>query len=391
MHEAKPLSTVRPSIFEIAVVFARIGITAFGGPAAHIAMMETEIVSRRGWISQEEFLDLLSATNLIPGPNSTEMAIHIGRRMAGWRGLVVAGASFIGPAFLIVWAISWFYMSFSSLPSFQSIFIGVKPVILAVVAQAIWSLSKTAIRDRVLALFAALALTLYLVFGNELLILLLIAILNLLFRLELKVPRGKSFIIIWVSSIFLYPWIQALAQAMEKNKVAIEDLFGYFLKVGSVLFGSGYVLIAFLQSDLVYRYHWVTKQHLVDAIAVGQFTPGPVFSTATFIGYVIAGHKGAVVATIGIFLPAFLFVGLSAPLIPALRRSAWTAPILDGLNMASLSLMAGAALILAKGTINSVYGALVFGLSLILLVRFKINSAWLILIAGLLGFFNLTN
>jgi chromate transporter len=385
------LSTVGPSIFEIAVVFARIGITAFGGPAAHIAMMEMEIVRRRAWISQEEFLDLLSATNLIPGPNSTEMAIHIGRRMAGWRGLVVAGASFIGPAFLIVWAISWFYMSFRSLPSFQSIFIGVKPVVLAVVAQAIWSLSKTAIRDRVLSLFAALALTLYLVFGNELLILLLIAILNLLVRLKLKVPRGKSLIIIWAGSIFLYPWTQALAQAMEKNKVAIEDLFGYFLKVGSVLFGSGYVLIAFLQNDLVDGSHWVTKQQLVDAIAVGQFTPGPVFTTATFIGYVIAGHKGAVVATIGIFLPAFLFVGLSAPFIPALRRSAWTAPILDGLNIASLSLMAGAALILAKGTINSVYGALVFGLSLILLVRFKINSAWLILIAGLLGFFNLTN
>lgn len=385
------MSTVGPSIFEIAVVFARIGVTAFGGPAAHIAMMETEIVRRRGWISQEEFLDLLSATNLIPGPNSTEMAIHIGRRMAGWRGLIVAGASFIGPAFLIVWAISWFYMSFSSLPSFQSIFIGVKPVILAVVAQAIWSLSKTAIRDRVLAIFATLALTLYLIFGNELLILFLIAILNLLVRLKLKAPRGKSLIMIWASSIFLYPLVQALAQVMEKNKVAIEDLFGYFLKVGSVLFGSGYVLIAFLQSDLVDGYNWVTKQQLVDAIAVGQFTPGPVFSTATFIGYVIAGHKGAVVATIGIFLPAFLFVGLSAPLIPALRRSAWTAPILDGLNMASLSLMAGAALILAKGTINSVYGALVFGLSLILIVRFKINSAWLILIAGLLGFFNLTN
>lgn len=277
-----PLNRVRPSLGEVALVFARMGATAFGGPAAHIAMMDEQVVRRRSWLSHEEFLDLLSATNLIPGPNSTEMAIHIGHRVAGWRGSIIAGVSFIGPALLIVWAVAWFYMSFRSLPALQSIFLGVRSVILAVVAQAIWGLSKTAIKDRTLAVFATLGLTLYLVFENELLILFLIAALNLLTCLKLKSSQSNSLILIWASSILIHPLVQALAQVTEKNKVAIEHLFGYLVKVGSVLFGSGYVLIAFLQIDLVDKPHWVTQQQLVDAIAVGQFTPSPVFTTASF-------------------------------------------------------------------------------------------------------------
>ncbi len=382
--EQKLLAHEKPSLKELALVFGRIGATAFGGPAAHLAMIDEEIVRRRKWISQEEFLDLLGAINLIPGPNSTEMAIHIGYKTRGWKGLLVAGTSFIAPAFLIVWAIAVFYVKFGSLPELQSVFLGVKPVILAIIAQAVWSLSRTAIKDWILGFCAALALILYLMSGQEILVLFLVAILNLVLRIKPK-PPGKSllfsFLILQVS-----PLTRAWAQLTQQSKVAAAHLFWYFAKVGSVLFGSGYVLIAFLQNDLVEKYHWITQQQLIDAITVGQLTPGPVFTTATFIGYLISGHEGALFATVGIFAPAFLFVALSAPFIPVLRKSKWTATLLDGLNVASLSLMAGAALILAKDTVSNLYGGVIFLLSLALLVKFKINSTWLILIAAGLGF-----
>lgn len=379
---------MKPSLKELALVFARMGATAFGGPAAHIAMMEEEIVRRRQWLSREEFLDLLGATSLIPGPNSTEMAIHVGHKMAGWRGLLVAGTTFIVPAFFIVWAIAWFYVQFGSLPAFQSIFHGIKPVILAVIFQAVWSLFKAAVKDKILALLALLSLGLYLVWGNEIAILFIIALLNPIIRLKLKPPKNKS-IVLMLSLWVLFPITRAFAQLAEQTKINLEQLFLYFVKVGSVLFGSGYVLIAFLQNDLVDHFKWLTQQQLVDAIAVGQFTPGPVFTTATFIGYLVAGHSGAVIATLGIFTPAFMFVALSAPLLPALRKSKWTAPILDGLNVASLSLMTGAALILGKTSVTSFYGAGAFVISLALLIRFKINSAWLIVVAGVCGYIGL--
>jgi chromate transporter len=392
MNEAQNQSVIKtPKLSELAFVFGKMGTTAFGGPAAHIAMMEEEVVRRRQWLSKEEFLDMLGATHLIPGPNSTEMAIHIGHKMAGWRGLFVAGSTFIVPAFLIVWAIAWFYVKYGSLPAIQSLFLGVKPVILAVIGQAIWSLSRTAVKDRILAVLAALALALYLVWSNEIIILFLIALLNLIVRQKLRPPQSKSLWLALLSTVFFSPLLKLNAQIMDSSKAGVEHLFWYFAKVGSVLFGSGYVLIAFLQSDLVDKHQWISQQQLVDAITVGQFTPGPVFTTATFIGYLISGNQGAVLATIGIFAPAFFFVAVSAPFLPALRKSRWTAPILDGLNVASLSLMAGAALILAKDTIGSIYGILIFALSLVLLIKFKINSAWLILGASLLGYFGFAN
>jgi chromate transporter len=372
----------KPRLREIAGLFLRLGSTAFGGPAAHIAMMEDEVVRRRRWLSQPEFLDLLGATNLIPGPNSTEMAIHIGYKMGGWRGLMTAGIMFIGPAFLIVWAIAWFYARFGNLPEIHSIFLGIKPVILAVVAQAIWSLSRSAIKDRVLAILCLLALGLYLVWQNEIAILFVITVINFLARLKWN---SQKVLIPLLASLPFYIAERSWAQAAIQAKVPLDNLFLFFAKVGSVLFGSGYVLIAFLQSDLVDHYHWISQQQLVDAIAVGQFTPGPVFTTATFIGYLVAGHAGAFAATVAIFLPAFLFVALSAPLIPRLRRSPWTAPVLDGLNVASLSLIVGAEVLLAKTTLVSAYGILAFALSLILLLKFKLNSVWLIVVAGILG------
>lgn len=372
------------SLKEIAQAFFKLGATAFGGPAAHIAMMEEDLVRRKQWITKDEFLDLISAANLIPGPNSTELAIHIGYKKAGFKGLLVAGTAFIIPAFLIVWAIAWFYMKFGAIPAFQSVFSAIKPVILAVVAQAIFSLSKNALKDKFFVLLAMIALGLYLLGLNEILILFLIALINLIFRNRIK---NKLFIFFsWV--ILCVYTLPARANDLipSKAEFSLEKLFFVFAKIGSVLFGSGYVLIAFLQSEFVDKLAWINQQQLLDAVAVGQFTPGPVFTTATFIGYIIAGNTGAILSTIGIFAPAFFFVAITAPFIPRLRQSKITAPILDGLNVASLSLMAGAGLLLAKGSINSWYGLIAFLLALGLLVRFKINSAWLIVAAGLFGY-----
>lgn len=369
---------------EIAYVFLKLGVTAFGGPAAHIAMMDEELVKRRKWLDRESFLDLLSAANLIPGPNSTEVAIHVGHKMRGWPGLLVAGVSFIVPAFLIVWAIAWFYVRFGSLPTFQATFMGIKPIILAVIGQAIWSLSRTAIKDKILGVLGVGALAVYLLGYNEILILFLVAILNMTVRLNISSTKSKM---LWLSmpTFLLVKWDKAFAQVSEAVSVPAENIFLFFAKIGSVLFGSGYVLIAFLQSDLVERYHWITQQQLLDAVAVGQFTPGPVFTTATFIGYLISGNHGAVVATVGIFLPAFFFVAVTAPFLPRLRKSKWTAPLLDGLNVASLSLMAGAGILLAKSSEFSFYSVAAFTGALILLTRFKVNSAWLVLAGGILG------
>lgn len=378
-----------PPLSEIALVFAKMGATAFGGPAAHIAMMEEEVVRRRKWLTREEFLDLLGATHLIPGPNSTEMAIHIGYKMGAWKGLIVAGLTFIVPAFLLVWSLGWFYVKYGMLPAFQSIFLGVKPVILAVIGQALWSLAGAAVKDWILGALAVLALALSFVLENEILILVLIACVNLLLRWKPKPPASQSLIAGLLGSMIFYPTARLWAQASLPVQAVTESLFLYFVKVGSVLFGSGYVLIAFLQNDLVNNYQWISQQQLIDAVTVGQFTPGPVFTTATFIGYLVSGHEGAVMATIGIFAPAFFFVAISAPFISALRKSRWTATLLDGLNVASLGLMGAAVVMLAKESVQSMYGSVVFGLSLVLLMRFKINSAWLIVIAGLLGFFGL--
>ena len=347
------------SLIEIAFSFIKLGCTAFGGPAAHIAMMEADLVQKKKWLTTEEFLDLNAATNLIPGPNSTELAIHIGYKKAGWPGLIVAGVCFILPAFLIVWAIAWFYIEYGNLPAFKAIFIAVIPVIIAVIVQAIQNLTRSAVKNISHWILAALALAGFLWGLHELIILFSIAALNLLWSLNLRDTRIS---------------------------IAPFAVFLYFTKVGSVLFGSGYVLIAFLQNDLVHKYQWITEQQLIDAIAVGQFTPGPVFTTATFIGYIIAGHFGAVAATLGIFLPAFIFVALSAPFISKLRSSKNISSFLDGLNIASLSLMAGAAILLIRENAFSLYFAIVFIVSFLLLTRFKINSAWVLLAAAALSF-----
>lgn len=365
---------------EIAALFLKLGATAFGGPAAHVAMMEDEVVRRRQWLTREEFLDLLGATNLIPGPNSTELAIHIGHRRGGWPGLIVAGVCFILPAFLIVLGIAAAYVRFGKLPVADGLLYGVKPVVIAVVLQALWGLARTAIKTRLLMALGICAIALTIAGAHELLILSGIGIAA----------------VMWKSLVCHHPPPRALlggvpflasapAVAPAATPFGLTPLFWFFVKVGSVLFGSGYVLLAFLRADLVERWHWLTEAQLLDAVAVGQITPGPVFTTATFIGYLLGQTPGATVATIGIFLPAFLFVALSSPLIPRLRKSPTAGAFLDGVNVASLALMVMVTWQLGRAALVDWVTLAIAAASGVLLMRWRVNSAWLILGGAVLG------
>jgi len=372
---------------ELAGFFLKLGTIAFGGPAAHIAMMDDEVVRRRGWLTREQFLDLLGATNLIPGPNSTEMAIHIGLVRAGWRGLTVAGTCFILPAMVIVLALAVVYVRYRTLPEILWLLYGVKPVIIAIVVQALWSLGTKAVKGPLTGAVGALVMLLSFLGVNE--VLLLFAggfAVMLLANAQARWGRTGGATVL-SGPILLAASPASAAAAMEGAAAAISlfTLTAFFLKVGSILFGSGYVLLAFLRADLVHRWGWLTDQQLIDAIAIGQFTPGPVFTTATFIGYVIAGIPGALLATAGIFLPSFVFVAASSPLIPRLRRSSWAAGFLDGVNAASMGLMAAVTWHLGRAAL--VDGVTV-GLGLVatlLVFRLRVNSAWLVLGGGVVG------
>jgi chromate transporter len=379
----------RRVLVQLAGLFLRLGSTAFGGPAAHIAMMEDEVVRRRRWMSRERFLDLLGATNLIPGPNSTEMAIHVGYDRGGWAGLMVAGTCFIIPAVVIVTAIAWVYVRFGQLPEVTGILYGVKPVILAIIFQALWGLGRTAIKTPFLGGIALLTAGLNFRGVDELLMLLLGGTLATARRSAASDWRDHvrtTAIVLLLSGtaaalIFLIPHLVRTG----KLEFSQQALFFYFLKVGSVLYGSGYVLLAFLQSDLVGNWQWLTSAQLLDATAVGQVTPGPVFTTATFIGYLLGGPTGAIVATVGIFLPAFFFVAASGPLVPRMRRSAIAGAFLDGLNVASLALMAVVTWHLGRAAVFDLPSALIALAGAVLLFRYRLNSAWLVLGGGLAG------
>ena len=370
-------------LFELALLFLRLGATAFGGPAAHIAFMEDEIVGRRKWLSREEFLDLLGATNFIPGPNSTEMAIHIGYRRAGFLGLAVAGACFIVPAAILVGAIAWAYVRFGSLPQAEALLYGVKPVVIAIVAQALWRLGRTALKTSVLAAIAALAVALQVVGVHELIVLFGAGLAAAALAGAVGRRRDlRSLLPAWLLMLAPAP---ASAGAAAAGAIGLGPLFLVFLKVGSVLFGSGYVLLAFLRADLVQRLGWLTEAQLLDATAVGQITPGPVFTTATFIGYVLAGPAGALVATVGIFLPAFFFVAVSGPLVPRLRESALAGAFLDGLNAASLALMAVVTWQLGRAALVDLPALLLAAASATALIWGKVNSVWLVLAGAVIG------
>jgi chromate transporter len=370
-------AAIRPeALGELAGLFLKLGVTAFGGPAVHIAMMEDEVVRRRQWLSREEFLDLLGATNLIPGPNSTEMAIHVGHRRGGWPGLAVAGLAFILPATLIVWALAAAYVAWGTLPEVEGLLYGVKPVIIAIVLQALWGLGRTALRTRGLALAGLVALALSAVGVDE-----LIVLFGTGFVVALAVRAAR----LGHAVALLLPAAPGAALAAAEP-FALQTLFLVFLKVGAVLFGSGYVLLAFLRVELVERLGWLTEPQLLDAVAAGQFTPGPLSTTATFVGYVLGGHAGAALATAGIFLPAFFFVAVSGPLVPRLRRSPTAGPFLDGVNVASLALMAVVTWQLAGSALRDLPTLLIALASAVLLLRYRVNPTWLVTGGAGLGY-----
>ncbi|MBC6431294.1 chromate transporter [Nostoc sp. HG1] len=381
-YEALTPRQQKQRLTELATVFLRLGAIAFGGPAAHIAMMDNEVVNRRQWMSREKLLDLLGITNLIPGPNSTELAIHIGYERGGWRGLLVAGSCFILPAMLIVWALAAIYARYQTVPQVEWLLYGIKPVIIAIVIQAVWNLGKKAAKDVPTIIAGMVGIAAYLAGLNEILVLILLGIAVML--LKNWQTRGHT------SGAFLLPISGILAQVgsttVAVTSVSWINVFVFFLKIGCVLYGSGYVLLAFLQRDLVERNQWLTSQQLLDAVAIGQFTPGPVFTTATFIGYLLAGNAGAIAATIGIFLPAFVLVWVVNPWVPKLRQSSWASGFLDGVNAASLGLMAGVTYTLGRAALVDWLTIIVAIVSAIAVLQFKINSVWLVLAGGAIGF-----
>lgn len=377
------------SVRELVGYFLRLGVTAFGGPAAHVAMMEEEVVRRRAWLSRETFLDLLGASNLIPGPSSSELAIHIGYLRAGWLGLVVAGGCFVLPAAMMVGSLAWAYVHFGRLPAVSALLYGVKPVVIAVILQALWGLSKTAAKTRLLAAVGLGAVGLALLGWHPLAVLATAGLAALVAGQVLALSRGKRL----GGSMVFAPWRRVTTAAASFGGGAaamvvpfsLGSLFLVCLKIGAVVFGSGYVLLAFLRADFVVHRGWLTDSQLVDAVAIGQVTPGPVFTTATFIGYVLGGWRGAVVATIAIFLPAFLLVAASGPLVPRLRKSKFASAFLDGVNVASLALIAVVTWQLARASIVDVATAALAAVSCIALLRFRVNSAWLVLTGALAG------
>ena len=380
----------RTPLGQIARLFLRLGTTAFGGPAAHIAMMEDEVVARRRWLTRAEFLDFVSAANLIPGPNSTELAIHIGFARAGWPGLIIAGVCFILPAALIVIGIAWLYVAHGTLPAIEGVLYGVKPVVIAVVVQALWRLGRTAITSRASVL---LGLTSVAALSGGLHELAVLAGAGVVMALAQRLHRGPKdaalpvIVPVVLSHAERTQWsLAAIATtAIYAVPFSIAVLFGTFVKIGAVLFGSGYVLLAFLQRDFVERLGWLSETQLLDAIAVGQMTPGPIFTTATFVGYLVGGGAGAVAATLGIFLPAFVFVALTGVLVRGIRESPMARAVLDGVNVASLALMVVVTWQLGASAFEDPLAIALALVSTALLLKWHVNSAWLVLGGATIG------
>jgi chromate transporter len=356
---------------DVAAVFLKLGFIAFGGPAAHIAMMRREVVERRKWLSDQSFLDLVGASNLIPGPTSTELAIYLGYNRAGRIGLLLAGLLFILPAMLMVLAFAWAYVEFGATPQASALLYGIKPVIVAVIVQAIYGLLRTAVKNALLALVVLLTIVLYFAGLNPLVPLFGLAVGVVLLENRSRLP------------LVLLP----LGAVAPVSPVAFSyvTLCLTFLKIGATLYGSGYVLLAFLHDDFVQRLGWLTDQQLLDAVAVGQFTPGPVFTTATFIGYVVGGVPGALLGTLAVFLPSFVFVAIVYPLVPRLRASPWTSAFLDGANAAAVGLMGAVAWQLGTSSIVDVVTLGIALAAAVLLIRARTNSAWLVLAGGAIG------
>jgi chromate transporter len=372
------MSARNVSVSSIILVFLKISFTAFGGHAAHLAMMEEEVVRKRKWISHEEFLDIISAANLIPGPNSTETALHIGYSLASWQGFFAAGLSFITPTIIIVTGVAMAYVKYGMLPATENILFWIKPVIMAVISLAIYRFSKTAVKSKLLLLMLLLACLASVFKITEIAVILVIGVLVMF--INISRDKFNSFA---PSSFLLDPIIQASSCTVSCD---LPSIFLFFFKISAIIFGSGYVLYAFLYNDLVVNYQWISQAQLIDAIAIGQFTPGPVFTAATFIGYLLAGIPGALVASVGVFLPAFIYVAITSPFLSQMRQSKSLSFFLDGVNVASLALMIVVCFNLANAMLTNSLAISIFVVSLGILWRFKVNSAWLILVAATIGF-----
>ena len=379
---------LKQRLVSLASVFLKLGVIGFGGPAAHIAMMEAEIVTDRQWLERSQFLDLLGATNLIPGPNSTEMAIHVGYIYGGVWGLMVAGICFLFPAIIMTTILAIIYTQFGSLPQIAPLLFGIKPAVIVVIISALYRLGKKAIKQRKFWLIFLLVIILNLLGLNEIFSLLLGGLFGMVGLILIESKANTIPLLVFFIS-------NNIAQATNQRKPtpSLWQLGLFFLKIGSILFGSGYVLIAFLEGELVNQYGWLTQQQLLDAIAIGQFTPGPLLSTATFIGYVILGMPGAIVATLGICLPSFFIVLAVNPIIPKLRRSKWTAAFLDAVNVSAVAIMVVVTLNLlyqilwvpTDGLPVNWEAILIIILAGFALFKYKLNAAWVVLGSSIIG------
>lgn len=368
---------------EVALLFLRLGATSFGGPAAYIGLMHHEVVVRRRWMDESRFLDLMSATMLLPGPNATEIASHLGLVRAGWVGLIAAGGLFILPGMAAIMVVAWAYVKYGSLPEVTWILYGVKPAVIAIIIQAIWSLGRRGIKGALSVIVALAVLVLHLFGVNEIVLLFAGAAAVMLIRGGRRLIRRGSPVALIIPLLLKTP-----AVALSTGAVAFSQttLFFTFLKIGATLFGTGYVLLAFLRSNFVTSLGWLTDAQVIDAIAVaGQITPGPVFTSAAFVGYLLGGWPSALLATLGIFLPSFLFVGLLSRILPLIRKTWWAASFLDGVNAAALGLIAAVAIQLGRVVLVDVFSIFVTVAALFLVFRFKTNSVWLVLGGGAIG------
>lgn len=376
MQGAAQSRTPWPRVREAAAAFLRLGFVAFGGPAAHIAMMEHEFVRRRQWLQRDRFLDMVGAVSLLPGPSSTELAIYLGQMRSGIAGLIAAGASFILPAAMLTAALAWAYVRYGNLPQVAGILFGVKPVVVALIAQAVWSLARSALKSRELAFLAAVVVILA-AFGVSAIPLLLGTGVAWIAAQRAAQPRIAALVISRAAA--------PAAVASTAAGITTTSVLLYFLKIGALLVGSGYVLLAVLRDDLVVRLHWLTEAQLLDAIAVSQATPGPFFTVATFVGYVLGGWKGAALATLGMFLPAFVYVAVTARFLPRLRQYPAGSAFLDGVNAAAVALMAFVGFQFARATLINIPAVAIGAVSALLLLRYGVNSAWLVLLGAAAG------
>jgi chromate transporter len=371
----------RSHLTEIARVFLKLGTIGFGGPAAHIAMLETEIVTQRQWISRVQFLDLIGVTNLIPGPSSTELAIYIGYLRGGWTGLIIAGVCFIFPAMAIVWGLAIGYDRVQTYPQAISIFHSIKPIIVALTAQAMWKLGRLAIKNVPTAIAGISAVCLLGLLELNILIVLLLTGIGVMMAQNW---RQLNSLLPGIYVPMINPQLLTIVPAVISQPSWL-DVFGLFFKIGATLYGGGYVLLAFLQTELVEHNHWLTAQQLLDAIAIGQITPGPLFTTATFIGYLLAGHLGAISATVGIFLPSFIFIAVITPWVPQLRRSIWFGSWLDGVNVGAWGTIVVVTYRLGASTLVDWQSIAIAAFSWLLIWRWRVDVIWLIFGGAAIG------